>query len=310
MDKIFSPEHWDRVLMSVEGRPLDAAPRNRRAERLWSAGYDAWHAENNPRAIELFRAAVVEEPGLADGYLGLYALSDGFDESICQALAHTAGRLRELQRRLDKRLTAYYFPLFFEPVPLSSPDDARLAFVRHLSKSGQFTAGQVWLARCNPRDSRTLALAGRMALDEGRYQDAVAHLQRVAAAGDELHGEAQLGIGIALEMLGLYTGAAGALRSAVKNAHHGHARRYARYRLARVYEQAGDEAKARRLLEQLYAEDARYLDVAGRLGLGASQEAPQEALPESPPADSAWRAIVTELESGRVVTDPSIRDNL
>lgn len=299
METIFSPEHWDRILASLEGK----AVRNRKAERLWSQGYDAWHAENNPRALQMFRAAVAEEPGLADGYLGLYALSDGFDEGVCQALAHTAERLRELQRRLDKRLTAYYFPLFFEPVPLSGPDDARLAFVRHLSKSGQFTAGQVWLSRCNPSDSRTLALAGRLALDQGRYQDAVEQLQQVAAGDDELRGEAQLGMGIALEMLGLYTGAATALRAAVLSANHGHARRYARYRLARVYEQDGQESKAQRLLEQLYSEDARYLDVAVRLGLRSATLAVEEPT-------SAWQAIVDELESGRVVTDPSIHDNL
>jgi tetratricopeptide (TPR) repeat protein len=298
---LFSPEHWDLILRSAEQDAAALPRRNRQAEQLWIAGHDAWHAENSPRAGELFRAAVEEAPGLADGYLGLFALSHGFDEAICQALAVTAERLGEYQVRFDKPLRAYYFPLYFESVAIESPDDARLALVRYLAKTQQFTAATTWLERCRPQDTRTLALAGRLALDEGRLEDAVSHLQQVAALDEELRGDAHLGLGIALAGMGLLDGAAVSLQASIDTTRHEHAKRYARYRLALVFDDSGRQRDARQLLEHLYSQDAGYRDVAQRLGL--------DRLPDSSTLADPWADIVAELESGRVTTDPSIHDN-
>ena len=300
MQEPLSPQHWGRVLDAVEGGPKR---RNRRAEQLWSSAYDAWHAENGPRALELFRRAVLEDPGLADGYLGLYALSDGLDESICQALAVTAERLRECQRRLDKPLTAYYVPLLFEPVALSSPDDARLALVRYLVKTGQPAAAEAWLSRCRSGDSRTMALGARLAFDRRDYEGAVSRLQQIVALDEELRSDAYLLMGICLDALGRHESALSALDASVGCAHHDKVRHYARYRTALVQERLGQEQASRRTLEHIYAQDAGFLDVASRLGVHTEEEAAEEE------GDAVWARLCAELESGRVNSDPQIADN-
>lgn len=303
--ELFAPKHWERVLSGAEQHTAAEAPsRNRKAERLWSAAHDAWARQDLQRSKDLFTEAVLEEPALADGYLGLFAIGDGFDEQICQALAVTADGLREYQRRLDKKLVGFYYPLLFEPVQISSPDDARLAFVRYLSKTGQFTAAAVWLARCNASDTRTMALKGQLALDEGHFEEAVEILQKVAELDEQLRCDAHLGLAIALEELGMLEGARLALLSAAKEASNDYAQRYSRYRLALVHEALGEAAFARKIYEQLYMEDVHYLDVAARLGRRSSTPATAVDALADP-----FTAIVAELEAGRLATGTEIADN-
>jgi tetratricopeptide (TPR) repeat protein len=213
----------------------------------------------------------------------------------------SAERLRECQRRLDKPLTAYYYPLLFEPVAVSSPDDARLTLIRYLVKTGQPAAAETWLGRCHRGDSRTMALKARVAFDTRRYEDAVSYLQQIISMDEELRSDAYLLMGLSLDALGQHEAALSALESAVGCAHHEHVRRYARYRIALVQEGLGQERDARRALERIYSEDSSYLDVASRLGV--------THCPDKVSTTDAWQGLLAELESGRVITDQSIADN-
>jgi tetratricopeptide (TPR) repeat protein len=302
---LLSPEHWEAVLSDADQYAESAQPiRNRKTERLWADAYAALQRSDRERAIDLFQQCAAAEPGLADAYLALFGLL-GDDEQICQALAVTAPRLREYQRRFEQKLNTRYTPLYFASVLLASPDDARLAYARYLSVSGQIAGATAWTARCKQTDTRTIALLARISLDEGRWQDAAAYFQQVISLDDELRADAQLGLAFALEQLGFDEGARSSFVAAADLAPTEKARRYCRYRLALTHERMGEQAKARRILEQIYAEDVDYLDVAERLGAGStvvSQTTPDGGL-------DPFEAIVANLEAGRLATDPAIADN-
>jgi hypothetical protein len=301
-DLLFGPEHWQRLLAQVQERsdPARTLARNRRAERLWQEGYVAWQDGNREQAELRFREAVLEEPGLADGYLALLAVAGADERSqIIQALAHCADDVRSYQRRFGLYLDSGYYPLFFERVLIANADDCRLLYARHLLELDELEAATLWASRCRQGDSRTQAILGKIALAERRYERAIELLQKVAA-DPQLEADSQLGIGIALEEIGLLEGACSAFEQSAHLASTTEARRYARYRLARAHGALGRDSEARRILEQLYAEDVGYLDVASLLGLRAHTEAD-----DSDP----FAALVAELESGRVATDPRIADN-
>lgn len=273
--EVFSNIHWDAILAQVDSKASD---RNKRAEKLWARGYDFWLAQKKEQAKQLFEASVLEDPGLADGYLGLYALDEN-NENVCLALAYSALKIGECQRRLDRKLQAYYCPLFYEAVAITSADDARLALVRYLSKNKRVNAAPYWLERCVDLDTRTLALQARLALLSKNWNSAIHYCGQIALLDDELYGDAFLGLGLAFEGMGEYSQAAESYRHSSLFGHD-QAREYARYRL----EGAINLQRNPLTLSLPYGERDR-------------------------PKVNSWEMLLAELQSGRVADSPEIPDN-
>jgi hypothetical protein len=269
--KLFSPEHWDAILSAVEDRP---PRRNRKAERLWIKGRQA-HLDYQPdKARRLFEQAALEDPGMTDAYLGLYWIADTNEknEDVCKALAFTADRLDQTTERTGQTMLTYYIPFCVEPVPIWTPNDARLTLVLYLVLDGQFDAARAWLTRCDSTASRTALLQGHLALMADEFADAARCFQHVAAVDVELRGDALLGLGVALTWMERHDEAVAVLEEALRTVpdkpFYRAEQLFVRYRLALAYGCACCSPEAKTLLESIYADAPDYLDVADRLRAG------------------------------------------
>jgi hypothetical protein len=126
-------------------------------------------------AIECFSVAVVLEPDMADGYLGLIAcyqelgeLGEPLEQALI-ALAYTAELLGATQVLTQLQLVEVcYRPFVACTRPITTPIDARLALVASALNRGNLPLADRWLPRrgFSARLPETRVLGGRLLLEK------------------------------------------------------------------------------------------------------------------------------------------------
>jgi tetratricopeptide (TPR) repeat protein len=302
-DQFLGLAHWDAI----------CAPSlpNAAASELWQQGAAAFaRSLNNAdseqerlRAVAegAWQAALVKDPGLTDGWVGLVLVERVRGQSgleLSRALAHSAHRLGEEQRRHRSPLALDYSLLFSSHFTVSLPDDLRLLHAAACMRAGEDDEALYWVQQCQAESLRTTAALASLALRAHRWRQALPHARRLAL-GDtpQLALDGLISSGIALTALGRRQEAQVALEQALTRASSPTSKVAARYALSRVYRARGDSIRELAELELLERDDPDFADVPKRL----------DALREEDP-EGAWWQIVAGL-SGPLADEPDILDN-
>lgn len=311
--RFLDQRHWQALtLAGVERRGAETL-----AACLWSIGADAFRAgmaSAGPAARRQFfvsaerawQQASLRDPGMTDAWLGLQLLenilgprqSSQSQNELGRALALTAARLGEEQRRFRSPFTLRYPLLFSAQFELSTPDDCLLHHASQLLQADQAEQALAWIALCEPQALRTLAALASVELRLRNFQAALPLCRRLALAeSEELALEGLIGTGSCLTRLGELEQAEHPLQQVLARARRGDLRWAARNALAELYQARQDGVRELAELELLEDQDPGASAVAARL---------QELRGADP--DAAWRAILGSL-AGPLATDATIADN-
>ncbi|MDT0442740.1 AAA family ATPase [Streptomyces johnsoniae] len=253
--------------------PPDARGPHTGADLAWLRGVDAYTAAAYPEAEEEFRAAVREDPGMADAWLGLHALRTDVPAALAQMYRHRA-RFGEQRARHGRPLSSWYWLGWWVQPVLESARDLRLAYASHLLDGRRMSELDRALAECPAPESDPCARflhACRCYLSkdwEGLYRFTA------TLTGDPLLGvEAGLFAGMARVRLEMYDQAEPLLTAALMRCRSEQPqRKELRYWLARAREGSGRSAAAIPLYRAVHGVDPEFMDTAVRLTALAAED--------------------------------------
>ncbi|ARQ71778.1 AAA family ATPase [Streptomyces marincola] len=256
----------------TQGPPAARGP-DTGADLAWLRGVDAYTAAAYPEAEEEFRAAVREDPGMADAWLGLHALRTDVPAALAQMYRHRA-RFGEQRARHGRPLSSWYWLGWWVQPVLESPRDLRLAYASHLLDGRRMAELDRALAECPAPESDPGARflhACRCYLSkdwEGLYRFTA------TLTGDPLLGvEAGLFAGMARVRLEMYDQAEPLLAAALMRCRSEQPqRKELRYWLARAREGSGRSAAAIPLYRAVHGVDPEFMDTAVRLTALAAED--------------------------------------
>lgn len=275
-------------------------------EKLWRKGWEAYEAGNDAEAEHHWRRALDRDPGMADALLGLHALNPS-DNDLLEQLVEHIDRFGECQERFQRRLVSAYFPVGFAHEPIEVKDDVLRAWAGILSVRERYDEASAVLSRCRP-SRYTNAVKLRLAFDRHDHDQCMAIAQNNEMP-EALDSDIALLVGVSLIELGLHQVAADRLKAALKRSDGKVPTLALRYQLARCYHRLGDEKRYTAELQQIYAVDVSFADVAERLGIDTSGRTEVDDDSETLDAEARWEAIVAELEAGEPADSKQIHDN-
>lgn len=294
---VFSPEH----LAACRSRPHDPAGRplipSRKVAAVAKKAQAASEAFEFERAQQLWELAATLEPAAADAYVALATLGVRELQSL-ELLAHSAANLGVLVPSSEQQPQLLFAPLLHVTVPVSTPDDARLAWAKQLLRHGKLDECAMWLAAASPLSVNAACLQARLAFEQGDNDQALRRLQQITV--EMFADDVQLLSAAALSRMGLLGPAQEKLQLLAEHPSAQY-RLAARYQLAYVHEQLDEPDLARLELERVYAERADYADVGVRLGVADADERAH--------SDDPFDALAREIMSDRVADDPLLGDN-
>ncbi|MFR9726387.1 AAA family ATPase [Streptomyces sp. MS19] len=243
----------------------DRVPRHA-ADLAWLRGVDAYAAGAYPEAEEEFRAAVREDPGMADAWLGLHALRTDVPVALRQMHRHRA-RFGEQRRRHGRPLTSWYWLGWWVQPVLETERDLLLAHASQLLDGRRMAELDQALTDCPPPGSDPYARflhACRCYLSkdwEGLYRYTASLTE-----DPQLGVEAGLFAGMARVRLEMYDQAEPLLATALTRCRSElPQRKELRYWLGRAREGTGRTASAIPLYRAVHHADPEFMDTALRL---------------------------------------------
>ncbi|KAB8162645.1 AAA family ATPase [Streptomyces sp. 3MP-14] len=236
------------------------------ADLAWLRGVDAYTAAAYPEAEEEFRAAVREDPGMADAWLGLHALRCDVPTALRQMYRNRA-RFGEQRERHGRPLSSWYWLGWWVQPVLESERDLILAHASQLLDGRRMTELDRALAECPAPESDPYARflhACRCYLSkdwEGLFR-----YTSTLTEDPQLGVEAGLFAGMARVRLEMFDQAEPLLTAALMRCRSEHPqRKELRYWLARAREGSGRGAAAIPLYRAVQHADPDFMDTAVRL---------------------------------------------
>ncbi|MGK5529211.1 AAA family ATPase [Streptomyces sp. URMC 129] len=271
------------------------------ADLAWLRGVDAYTAAAYPEAEEEFRAAVREDPGMADAWLGLHALRTDVPAALQQMYRNRA-RFGEQRARHKRPLSSWYWLGWWVQPVLETERDLLLAHASQLLDGRRMAELDRALAECPPPESdphaRFLhACRCYLAKDwEGLYR-----FTATLTGDPHLGVEAGLFAGMARVRMEMYDQAEPLLTAALMRCRSEQPqRKELRYWLARAREGSGRTAAAIPLYRAVHHVDPDFMDTAVRLSALAAEDPDAAHMLASVPglADGPLPAGVTTGEEG------------
>ncbi|UED82987.1 AAA family ATPase [Streptomyces profundus] len=236
------------------------------ADLAWLRGVDAYTAAAYPEAEEEFRAAVREDPGMADAWLGLHALRTDVPVALRQMYRNRA-RFGEQRARHGRPLSSWYWLGWWVQPVLETERDLVLAHASQLLDGRRMAELDRALADCPAPESDPYARflhACRCYLSkdwEGLYR-----YTSKLTDDPQLGVEAGLFAGMARVRLEMFDQAEPLLAAALVRCRSEHPqRKELRYWLARAREGSGRSAAAIPLYRAVQHADPEFMDTAIRL---------------------------------------------
>ncbi|WP_211367722.1 AAA family ATPase [Streptomyces sedi] len=236
------------------------------ADLAWLRGVDAYTAAAYPEAEEEFRAAVREDPGMADAWLGLHALRTDVPTALRQ-MYRNRSRFGEQRKRHGRPLSSWYWLGWWVQPVLETERDLILAHASQLLDGRRMTELDRALAECPAPESDPYARflhACRCYLSkdwEGLFR-----YTSTLTSDPQLGVEAGLFAGMARVRLEMFDQAEPLLTAALMRCRSEHPqRKELRYWLARAREGSGRSAAAIPLYRAVQHADPEFMDTAVRL---------------------------------------------
>ncbi|RKN45060.1 AAA family ATPase [Streptomyces hoynatensis] len=262
-------------------------PQGTGAELAWLRGVDAYASAAYAEAEEEFRAAVREDPGMADAWLGLHALRADVPTALSQMYRNRA-RFGEQRERHGRPLSSWYWLGWWVQPVLETGRDLLLAYASHLLDGRRMTELDRALAQCPPPESDPYARflhACRCYLSkdwEGLFR-----FTATLVDDPQLGVEAGLFAGMARVRLEMFEQAEPLLTAALMRCRSEQPqRKELRYWLARAREGSGRSAAAIPLYRAVQHADPEFMDTAERLTALAAED-PDAELLAAPPGAAA-----------------------
>ncbi|WP_129838294.1 AAA family ATPase [Streptomyces sp. RFCAC02] len=260
------------------------------ADLAWLRGVDAYAAAAYPEAEEEFRAAVREDPGMADAWLGLHALRADVTVALRQMHRHRA-RFGDQRARHGRPLSSWYWLGWWVQPVLETERDLLLAHASHLLDGRRPAELDRALAECPSPESDPFARflhACRCYLSKD--WDGLCHYTASLTDDDRLGVEAGLFAGMARVRLEMYEQAEPLLSTALARCRSElPQRKELRYWLARAREGSGRSPAALPLYRAVHDADPEFMDTAQRLAAltGEDPDAAQADAADPLPPDAA-----------------------
>ncbi|MGW2475625.1 AAA family ATPase [Streptomyces sp. NPDC001665] len=252
------------------------------ADLAWLRGVDAYTMGAYPQAEEEFRAAVGQDPGMADAWLGLHALRVDTASALLHMHRHR-DRFGEQRTRHRRTLNSWYWLGWWVQPVLESPRDLLLAHASHWLDGRHVAELDRALAALPPveTDPQVRFLHACRSYLVKDWEQLVRHTEQLI--DDPLLGiEAGLFGGMARVRLEMYGQAEPMLATALMRCRSEQPqRKELRYWLARAHEGTGRSAAALPLYRAVHRIDPAFMDTSARLaaiadydGLDGSDEVP------------------------------------
>ena len=236
------------------------------ADLAWLRGVDAYTMGAYPQAEEEFRTAVRNDPGMADGWLGLHALRLDTTTALLRMFRHR-DRFGEQRARHRRTLNSWYWLGWWVQPVLESPRDLLLAHASHWLDGRHVPELDRALAGLPPvnADSQVRFLHACRAYLVKDWEQLVRHTDPLV--NDPMLGiEAGLFGGMARVRLEMYGQAEPLLSSALMRCRSEQPqRKELRYWLARAHEGTGRSAAALPLYRAVHRVDPAFMDTSARL---------------------------------------------
>ncbi|WUS95948.1 AAA family ATPase [Streptomyces sp. NBC_00708] len=298
------------------------------ADLAWLRGVDAYTMGAYPQAEEEFRAAVRQDPGMADAWLGLHALRVDTASALLHMHRHR-DRFGEQRGRHRRTLNSWYWLGWWVQPVLESPRDLLLAHASHWLDGRHVAELDRALAALPPveTDAQVRFLHACRSYLVKDWEQLVRHTEQLI--DDPMLGiEAGLFGGMARVRLEMYGQAEPMLATALMRCRSEQPqRKELRYWLARAHEGTGRSAAALPLYRAVHRIDPAFMDTSARLaaiadydgldgtedisGLAAVSLTGMEAdgvyaegLAESAPSPGAEQTDGRELSPGGEPADP------
>ncbi|WP_191134178.1 AAA family ATPase [Streptomyces sp. col6] len=298
------------------------------ADLAWLRGVDAYTMGAYPQAEEEFRAAVRQDPGMADAWLGLHALRVDTASALLHMHRHR-DRFGEQRGRHRRTLNSWYWLGWWVQPVLESPRDLLLAHASHWLDGRHVAELDRALAALPPveTDAQVRFLHACRSYLVKDWEQLVRHTEQLI--DDPMLGiEAGLFGGMARVRLEMYGQAEPMLATALMRCRSEQPqRKELRYWLARAHEGTGRSAAALPLYRAVHRIDPAFMDTSARLaaiadydgldgtedmsGLAAVSLTGMEAdgvcaegLAESAPSPGAEQPDGRELSPGGEPADP------
>ncbi|MEU5825351.1 AAA family ATPase [Streptomyces sp. NPDC047803] len=236
------------------------------AELAWLRGVDAYTMGAYPQAEEEFRAAVRQDPGMADAWLGLHALRVDTASALLHMHRHR-DRFGEQRGRHRRTLNSWYWLGWWVQPVLESPRDLLLAHASHWLDGRHVAELDRALAALPPveTDPQVRFLHACRSYLVKDWEQLVRHTERLI--DDPMLGiEAGLFGGMARVRLEMYGQAEPMLATALMRCRSEQPqRKELRYWLARAHEGTGRSAAALPLYRAVHRIDPAFMDTSARL---------------------------------------------
>ncbi|MFJ7628942.1 AAA family ATPase [Streptomyces sp. NPDC097595] len=252
------------------------------ADLAWLRGVDAYTMGAYPQAEEEFRAAVGQDPGMADAWLGLHALRVDTASALLHMHRHR-DRFGEQRTRYRRTLNSWYWLGWWVQPVLESPRDLLLAHASHWLDGRHVAELDRALAALPPveTDPQVRFLHACRSYLVKDWEQLVRHTEQLI--DDPLLGiEAGLFGGMARVRLEMYGQAEPMLATALMRCRSEQPqRKELRYWLARAHEGTGRSAAALPLYRAVHRIDPAFMDTSARLaaiadydGLDGTEDVP------------------------------------
>jgi tetratricopeptide (TPR) repeat protein len=279
----------------------DPDHRRTAADLAWLRGVDAYVAAAYTDAEDSFRAAVREDPSMADAWLGLHALRSDVTTALLRMYEHRE-RFGEQRARHGRMLSSWYWLGWWVQPVLESERDLLLAHASHLLDGRRLAELDEALDRCprpgsDPHARFLHACRAYLAKDwEGLFRHTATLL-----TDPQLGVEAGLFAGMARVRMGMFGQAEPLLSGALMRCRSEQPqRKELRYWLARAREGSGRSAAAIPLYRAVLDVDPEFMDTGARL-LALADEDVQPAPDPYPPPHGAGSTLPAAA-GGRVAT--------
>ncbi|PZT73969.1 MULTISPECIES: AAA family ATPase [unclassified Streptomyces] len=236
------------------------------ADLAWLRGVDAYTMGAYPQAEEEFRAAVRQDPAMADAWLGLHALRVDTASALLHMHRHR-DRFGEQRTRHRRTLNSWYWLGWWVQPVLESPRDLLLAHASHWLDGRHVAELDRALAALPPveTDPQVRFLHACRSYLVKDWEQLVRHTEQLI--DDPLLGiEAGLFGGMARVRLEMYGQAEPMLATALMRCRSEQPqRKELRYWLARAHEGTGRSAAALPLYRAVHRIDPAFMDTSARL---------------------------------------------
>ncbi|WP_203594226.1 AAA family ATPase [Streptomyces sp. SID9124] len=236
------------------------------ADLAWLRGVDAYTMGAYPQAEEEFRAAVRQDPGMADAWLGLHALRVDTASALLHMHRHR-DRFGEQRGRHRRTLNSWYWLGWWVQPVLESPRDLLLAHASHWLDGRHVAELDRALAALPPveTDPQVRFLHACRSYLVKDWEQLVRHTEQLI--DDPMLGiEAGLFGGMARVRLEMYGQAEPMLATALMRCRSEQPqRKELRYWLARAHEGTGRSAAALPLYRAVHRIDPAFMDTSARL---------------------------------------------